>query len=49
MEQIVGERYMFFDARRKKADAEAADREDMAELSEIEAAVISKRGSDKKK
>ncbi|MBR4666064.1 MAG: virulence RhuM family protein [Lentisphaeria bacterium] len=49
MEQIVGERYMVFDARRKKADAEAADREDMAELSEIEAAVISKRGSDKKK
>lgn len=49
MEQIVGERYMVFDARRKKADAEAADREDMAELNEIEAAVISKRGSDKKK
>ena len=48
MEQIVGERYMVFDARRKKADAEAADREDMAELSEIEAAVIRKRGSGKK-
>ena len=49
MEQLVGERYMVFDARRKKADAEAADREDMAELNEIEAAVIRKRGSDKKK
>ena len=48
MEQLVGERYMVFDARRKKADAEAADREDMAELNEIEAAVIRKRGSGKK-
>ena len=49
MEQIVGERYMAFDARRKKAEAEAADREDMAELNEIEAAVIRKRGANKKK
>ena len=49
MEQLVGERYMVFDARRKKADAEAADREDMAELNEIEAAVIRKRGANKKK
>ena len=48
MEQLVGERYMVFDARRKKADAEAADREDLAELNEIEAAVIRKRGSGKK-
>jgi hypothetical protein len=36
MEQIVGERYDTFDAARRAAETEAAEREALAELSEIE-------------
>ena len=49
MEQIVAERYMTFDARRKAEEAAAADREDMAELEAMEARVIRKRGKGAKK
>lgn len=49
MEQIVAERYMTFDARRKAEEAAAADREDMAELEAMEARVIRKRGKGVKK
>ena len=49
MEQIVTERYMTFDARRKAEEAAAADREDMAELEEVEARVIRKRGKGAKR
>jgi len=44
MEQVVAERYMTFDAKRKTEDAAAADREDMEELEAMEARVIRKRG-----
>lgn len=46
MEQIVGERYMVFDARRKKQDAEEADRQDMEELKTIEANVTGRHSKD---
>ena len=44
MEEVVAERYMTFDARRKAEEAAAADRQDMAELEAMEARVIRKRG-----
>ena len=43
MEQIVAERYLVFDARRKAEEAAAADREDMAELESLEAQVKSRK------
>ena len=42
MEQIVGERYLAFDARRKAEDAAQADRDDLAELENMEK-VVAKR------
>lgn len=43
MEQIVAERYLVFDARRKAEEAMAADHEDMAELETMEALVKSRK------
>ena len=48
MEQIVGERYLAFDARRKAEDAAQADRDDLAELENMEKMVAKrKKGADK--
>ena len=47
MEQIVGERYLAFDARRKAEDAAQADRDDLAELENMEKMVAKrKKGAD---
>ena len=42
MEQIVAERYLVFDARRKAEEAAAADREDMAELYTFDVQIINR-------
>ena len=43
MEQIVGERYLTFDARRKAEDAAQADRDDLAELENVEKVVARRK------
>lgn len=43
MEQIVGERYLAFDARRKAEDAAQADRDDLAELENMEKMVAKRK------
>ena len=43
MEQIVGKRYLAFDARRKAEDAAQADRDDLAELENMEKMVAKRK------
>ena len=43
MEQIVRERYLAFDARRKAEDAAQADRDDLAELENMEKMVAKRK------